>query len=185
MVAQFLWETNEGTSRLFQEQKNMFGIKCRTKDTISTGYYPPISNAKRFQSECFKGYALYRGYNDSVGDLHLWLEAAYQRCKSKALDESLRQMQTDEILSYSPTDANRRDIISNLQKVWNGELSANHAVIIDVYSYWSGRASQCIPESIWRYAAFLKKNSYYEADMTQYGAGMELFLKKYENGDYQ
>ena len=63
IFGQFMHETNNGTSKIFKENKNMFGMKHPYKrPTLSV-------DAKN-------GYAAYGSTQDSIHDLLLWLEYA-------------------------------------------------------------------------------------------------------------
>jgi flagellum-specific peptidoglycan hydrolase FlgJ len=62
LKSQWLHETGKGTSRVFIEDKNLFGMKMpKKRPTVALG---PDKN----------GYAIYRSYADSVRDLFLWFE---------------------------------------------------------------------------------------------------------------
>lgn len=60
IFGQFYHETGGGTSRVFKEQLNMFGMKGATSRTNS-------------QSGTVAGYAVYDSLEDSLDDLNLWL----------------------------------------------------------------------------------------------------------------
>jgi hypothetical protein len=189
IVAQFLWETNEGRSRLFKEQNNMFGLKCRTKDTLRLHSFKSFTKLKQYQAGCNKGYAVYNSYLDSIYDLLTWIKVAYLKCKWSQFVIAFNEYQNKvgaSVFPGSPTSSFK--MFETYQKVWDGDITYNDLTrpsSYAIYAKYSPAAQACKSRSAFQYASFLKDNRYYEDQATRYGAGLELRLNDYQQGKYR
>ena len=106
VAAQFLHESNYGKSRLYNEQNNLFGMRC-------------VKERQNTQTGCENDYGVYNSDQDSIADLKLWLDNAI-----------LGDARVNVAKKYGRPFANRRDLMNPtfIQEVKNEEIAIKNKI---------------------------------------------------------